>query len=295
MRSATQFFAGRRLFEGSLPVAVIALAALMLAAPAALASTCTFVLVFQVQPTTTQVQTAMAPAVVVDVENSQGQLVTWYNGPVTLTYAVNPVGAPEPANNVVDAVHGVATFPDLTFSAVGFGFELQASAKGATSSASQPFNIVSQLVQCQPGQTCSSQTVSSDGTSGSVAAGAASTSDVLTATGGGFPRLSCTSYGGVLTFTVTNRSKIITLTLAASIVQQAHSKHFSICWGSPTPFITKDGSTSAFYAPNHKYEGLLPYCRWGGPSPCIASQHKKCDGAVVTKVFAPAGDPHLSG
>lgn len=285
----------RRFLIGSLPVAVIVLAALMLGTPAALANTCRLVLVFQVQPTTTQVQTAMAPAVVVDVENSQGQLATWYNGPVTLTYAVNPVGAPEPSGNVVDAVHGVATFPDLTFSAVGFGFELQASAKEAASSASQPFNIVNQLVHCQPGQACNSQTVSSDGTSGSVAAGAASTSDVLTATGGGFPRLSCTTYGGVLTFTVTSRSKIITLTLAASIVQQAHRKHFDICWGSPTPFITKDGLISAFYAPNGEYEGLLPWCTWRGPSPCIASQHRKCDGAVVTKVFAPAGDPHISG
>jgi len=279
-----------RFLLGSLPVTVAAAVVLMLAAPAALANTCKLTLVFAVQPTTTQVQTAMTPAVVVDVENSQGQLVTWYNGPVTLTTI--PVSAPEPANNVVDAVNGVATFPALTFSAVGFGFELQASAKKATSSPSQPFNIVSQLVRCQPGQTCSSQTVSSDGTSGSMVAGAASTSDVLTATGGGFPLLSCTTYGGVLTFTVTNRSKIITLTLAASIVQQAHKKFFDVCWGSPTPFITKDGSTSKFNPGNEEYEGLLPSCRWGGPSPCVVVQYRKC-GAVVTTVFAPAGDPRV--
>jgi len=283
-----------RFLLGSLPVTVAAAVVLMLAAPAALANTCELTLVFAVQPTTTQVQTAMTPAVVVDVEDSQGHLITWYNKPVTLTYAVNPVGAPDPANNVVDAVHGVATFNDLAFSAVGFGFELQASAKGASSAESQPFNIVSQLVQCQPRQTCNSQTVSSDGTSGSVVASAASMSDVLTATGGGFPQLSCTTYGGVLTFTVTNRSKTITLTLAASIARQAHRRHFNICWGSPTPFITKDGSTSAFYAPNDEYEGLLPRCRWGGPSPCIFFQHRTYGGAVVTKVFAPAGDPRIS-
>ena len=151
---------------GGLPVTVAAAVVLMLAAPAALANTCELTLVFAVQPTTTQVQTAMTPAVVVDVEDSQGHLITWYNKPVTLTYAVNPVGAPDPANNVVYAVHGVATFNDLAFSAVGFGFELQASAKGASSAASQAFNIVSQARECQPGQTCNSQTVSSDGTSG---------------------------------------------------------------------------------------------------------------------------------
>jgi hypothetical protein len=278
----------------SLPVTVAAVVLLMFAAPAALANTCKLTLVFAVQPMTTQVQTAMAPAVVVDVENSKGSVVTSYNGPVTLTYVVNPVGAPEPANNVVDAVNGVATFPALTFSAVGFGFELQASAKKATSSPSQPFDIVTQLVQCQPGQTCQSGTVSSDGTSGSAVAGQASTSDVLTATGGGFPNLSCTTYGGVLTFIVTNRSKIITMTLAASIAQQANKKFFDICWGSPTSFITKDGSTSQFYAPNDEYEGLLPLCRLGGPSPCIALQFRKLDGSVVTIVVAPAGDPHES-
>jgi hypothetical protein len=283
-----------RLFVRSMLITAAAAVALMFVVPAAFAKSCPSTLVFAVQPTTTQVQTVMTPAVVVDVENSQGYLVTNFDGPVTLSYAVNNIGAPLPANNVVDAVNGVATFSDLTFSAVGFGFELQASAKGATSSPSQPFNIVSQLVQCQPGQTCSSQTVSSDGTSGSMTAAAASTSDVLTATGGGFGPLSCTTYGGVLTFTVTNRFKIITMTLSASIVQQANKLFFNICWGSPTPFTTKNGSTSAFNPVNGEYEGLLPVCRLGGPSPCILIQYRWY-GAVVTKVFAPAGDPRISG
>jgi hypothetical protein len=283
-----------RPFVRSMLIAAAAVATLALAAPAALAHTCGRVLIFAVQPTTTQVQTAMTPAVVVDVENSQGYLDSSFDGPVTVTYAVNPVGAPEPTNNVVNAVKGVATFPALTFSAVGFGFELQASIKKTTSSPSEPFNIVTQLVQCQPGQTCQSGTVSSAGTSGSVVAGVASTSDVLTATGGGFSLLSCTSYGGVISFSVANRSKVVTLTLAASIVRQAHQRHFSICWGSPTPFITKNGSTSDFNPANDEYEGLLPNCRWHGPSPCIAFQYRKWDGAVVTIVFAPAGDPRSS-
>ena len=154
-----------RLFLRSMPVTAAAAAALMLAPPAALAGTGTRAVVFAVQPTTTQLQTTMTPAVVVDVENSQGHLVTNFDGPVTLTYAGKNVGASEPANNVVDAVAGVATFPALTFSAVGFGFELQASAQGATSSPSQPFDIVDQLLHCSPGHACQSETVSSQGTS----------------------------------------------------------------------------------------------------------------------------------
>jgi hypothetical protein len=292
MRSA------RRFFVGGLPVAIIVVVVLMLATPAALASTCKkLVLVFQVQPTTTQVQTAMTPAVVVDVENSQGYLDSSYNGPVALTYAVNPVGAPEPANNVVDAVRGVATFPALTFSAIGIGFELRASAEQATSSPSQPFGIgtISQQVKCQPGQTCQSQTVSSDGTSGFAVASAASTSDVLTASAG-FPPLSCTTSGGVLGFTVTNRAKVITLTLAGSVARKWNGKKLNICFGSPTPFITKDGSTSKFYPSDNLYEGLLPSCKpcKRGPEPCIASQTKKKGAAVVTTVDAPRGDPWIS-
>jgi hypothetical protein len=291
MRSVT------RLFAGSMAVAVAAMV-VMLAAPAARAHTGTRVLVFAVQPTTTQMGTAMTPTVVVDVEDSQGHLVTSYDEPVTLTYAVNPVGAAPPENNVVEAVGGVATFPDLIFSAVGFGFELKASAQGATtSSPSQPFDIVDQLLHCQPGQACQSETVSSQGTSGSAVASQAPTSDVLTATGGGFPDLSCTSIGGIVSFTVTNRSKTITMMLAKSLVQQAPNPgaaHFNICWGSPTAFTTKDGTTSAFNVANDEYEGLLPDCSASGPSPCAASRHKTKAGVEVITVSAPRGDPHSS-
>jgi hypothetical protein len=293
----------RRIFIRSMPVTVVAAVVVMLAAPGALAdgnSQQPAELVFAVQPTTTQVTSAMTPAVVVDVENSQGKVITNFDGLVTLTYAVNTIGAPLPSNNALDAVDGVATFPDLTFSAVGFGFELQASVevatkegtKEVTSAPSEPFNIVTQLVQCQPGQSCHTGTVSSNGTSGSAVASAASTTDVLTATGGGFPDLSCTTYGGVVSFTVTNRSKIITMTLEASIVSQAKKLFFDICWGSPTPFTTKNGSTSVFNPANGEYEGLLPLCRLGGPSPCIALQFRTLGGAVVSTVLAPAGDPH---
>jgi hypothetical protein len=291
MRSVT------RLLVGIMPLTVAAAVALTFAAPAALAHTCPRVLAFAVQPSTTQVQTAMTPAVVVDVENSEGYLDYSFNGPVTLTYAVNPVGAPLPANNAVNAVKGVATFSDLTFSAVGFGFALQASVGEATSSPSQLFDIVTRSVQCQPGQSCQTGTVSSDGTSGFAVASAASTSDLLTATGGGFPSLSCTTVGGILSFTVTNRSKTITMMLAKSLVQQASdggAAHFNICWGSPTPFTTKDGTTSAFNPANDEFEGLLPDCSNGGPSPRITSRHKTKAGVVVITISAPAGDPHSS-
>jgi len=293
-----------RFLRGSLLVTVAAVVVLTFAAPVARASRTPSTLVFAVngQPTTTQVSTtqmpiAMTPAVVVDVENSFGKLITSFNGPVTLSYVpgTNRLGAPPPTNNTVNASEGVATFSDLTFSAVGFGFELQASAEGVTSAPSNSFDIVTQLVQCQPGQACQTETVSSAGTSGFAAAGAASTSDVLTATGGGFPSLSCTLLGGVVSFTVTDRSKTITMMLAKSLVQQnpgPGASHFNICWGSPTPFTTSDGTQSAFNMANNEFEGLLPNCPTPSPSPCIASQHKTNAGVEVTTISAPPGDPH---
>ncbi|MGH3259588.1 MAG: hypothetical protein ACRDOU_30010, partial [Streptosporangiaceae bacterium] len=167
--------------------------------------------VFVVQPTTAQVNPAVMPTVEVKVEYSNGQQDWNYDGPVVLKYAVNRLGAPLPTGNDVNANDGIAKFPDLTFSKVGFGFELEAEIPGQpqgqqqpqpwpsggpgwgwmpsqgpeTSTPSSPFDIVGQLVQCSAEETCQSQTVSSDGTSGSAVANTQE-SGTLSATGGGF-------------------------------------------------------------------------------------------------------------
>jgi hypothetical protein len=278
----------------------LTVAGLVLPGAAAWANTCSETVAITVQPTTTQVKTAMAPSVVVQVDQN-GTVDQSYNGPVTLTYAVNPDAAPAPSGAVVSAVKGVATFSALKFSAVGFGFELQASISGAKSSASAAFNVVSQLLQCSPGLSCQSGPVSSAGTSAAVTAAAAGTSDVLTATGGGFPALSCTKYGGVVSFSVTNRSKVITATLDKAPVLSAALKalgkstsQYPICWGSPTPFTTSGGKAATFSQANDEYEGLLPGCSANGPSPCIAKQTVDCNGPVVTTIDAPAGDPRMT-
>lgn len=270
-------------------------AALLLAgAGPALATTqhCQLTPVIVVQPTTTQVNTAVTPPVVVDIDNYQGKVDWGYNGWVTLSYAVNPVGAAEPSGNVVRAWHGVATFSHLTFGSVGFGFELAASIPGATSKPSQAFDIVGQLVQCQAGQPCQSGAVSADGTSGVARSAAAADSGVLTATGGGFPRLSCTSFGGVLSFS-SSRAQTITITLAKSVAGHRGLWAFNVCWGAPAPFVTKSGHLSAFNAANGEYEGLLPACHCHR-APCVLSRHRTWSGDVVITVLAPAQDPHIT-
>jgi len=251
------------------------------------------------QPSTTQVNTAMNPAVVVDVEDSSG-IDTSYNGPVELTYAQSPAGYPLPANNEVNAVQGVATFPALTFGTVEVAspLELQAEIPGTSlvSPPSSGFNIATQVTTCPGGTTtCQSGTVTDQGTSESVNAAAAPTTDILALTAGGFGPLSCTTIGGTITFTLTNRAKTITMTLAKNLVQQAISEgasKFNICWGQATPFTVLGGGTSG--QANGEFEGLLPDCTSGGPQPCVASRNKNKSGQEVVTVSAPAGDPRNS-
>jgi len=280
------------------------------------------VAVFVVQPTTTQVDDAVTPAVVVKVENLDGQVDWDYNGPVVLEYAVNRLGAPLPTGNEVNAIHGTATFPELTFSAVGFGFELAAEIPGQSgepgpspwqwqpdwgwmlgqgsgmSRPSSPFDIVDQILQCGGGSQddpCTSETVSSDGTSGS--ATAPDETGTLEATGGGFPDLSCTAFGGVVSFS-SNLSKTITVSFRGSGGEHSwdnwHKKSVSICWGSPTPFITKSGFPAQFNPVNDEFEGLLPHCSAYRPAPCVSSVWSGSWGSSVkATIQAPAGDPHI--
>ena len=283
------------------PLALVA-AALLVPGLTAQAGTDFDTLVFTVQPTTTAVNAVMTPAVVVHVDKSLGVVDPAYNGTVTLSYAASPSGAPLPSGNTVTAVKGVATFRNLTFSTVGFGFKLQATSNvGTISPASGPFDIAGSTVQCQANQSCQSVTVSSEGTSAFAVAAAGSTSDVLAATGGAFPALSCTPtmFPGVVSFSVQNRSKVITMILDKSLVQLANpngASDFNICWGSPTQFTTLGGGTSAFFPPpgNNEFEGLLPDCVTNGPQPCVAHRNKDNAGDEIITVDAPAGDPHIT-
>jgi hypothetical protein len=280
--------------------------------------------VFVVQPTTTQVNTAVVPTVEVKVENSNGQQDWSYDGPVVLKYAVNRLGAPLPTGNQVNASDGLAKFPNLTFGTVGFGFELEAVIPGQpegrqqpwswpsgggpgwgwmpsqgpeTSTPSSPFDIVGQLVQCSAEETCQSQTVSSDGTSGSSAANTQE-SGTLTATGGGFPSLSCTRAGGVVSF-FSNLPQTIKVAFTGPLGKHPWSwwswpkKSVSVCFGSTQPFTTKSGAPAVFNTANGDYEGLLPFCGAYRPAPCISSVRSWGRSIQVT-IQAPAGDPHIT-
>jgi hypothetical protein len=101
--------------------------------------------VFVEQPTTTTVNAVIAPALVVQVQDSSGNLVGLDNNTVVeLSFAVDPSGQAILGGVVSRQVsNGEAVFDDLTVDQAGTGFVLMAadSAGQLTAADSDPFNI----------------------------------------------------------------------------------------------------------------------------------------------------------
>src|SRR5208283_5190493 len=94
-------------------------------------------LVFQVQPASTTAGKAISPAVVVDIENAQNQIVTTDNSTVTL--AVN--SGPATMRVQVQAKNGVATFSgDLILTKAG-SYALLAADGSDTPAVSNAFTV----------------------------------------------------------------------------------------------------------------------------------------------------------
>ncbi len=98
-------------------------------------------LAFTTQPAASRPGFAIAPAVVVEVEDSFGHPVSSFTGPVTVALGTNPGSATLGGTVTVTAVAGVATFTNLVVSAGGDGYTLVASAAGLTAATSAPFVV----------------------------------------------------------------------------------------------------------------------------------------------------------
>ncbi len=75
-------------------------------------------LAFQRQPAQTMVGTVISPGIVVAVEDINGNVVATDNSAVTLSIAGGPGGTLS-GTTTVDAINGVATFPDISLNMVG--------------------------------------------------------------------------------------------------------------------------------------------------------------------------------
>ena len=101
-------------------------------------------LVFTQPPSLTTAGVAIAPAVELQVRDAGGNLVTAFNGTVTvaITAGTGANGAVLSGTKTIQAVGGVATFSDLSIDKAGTGYKLSASASGVAGANSPTFQIV---------------------------------------------------------------------------------------------------------------------------------------------------------
>jgi hypothetical protein len=101
-------------------------------------------LAFSVQPQRTLPFETITPAVEVKVVDDVGNLLTSFNGPVTIAIGHNG-GTLLPGTlsgtKTVTAVNGVARFTDLSIDQPGNGYTLVVSAASVTGAESAPFNV----------------------------------------------------------------------------------------------------------------------------------------------------------
>ena len=249
------------------------------------------------QPVNTQWNTAMDPGPIVAVVDPCGNAITSFTGDVTVTDGLGLLAT----GGTVAAVSGAATFANLTFSDYGVTDTLTASVPGFTPVTSDPFDIVQSLVSCAAGKTCSSGTLGDTGgtTLVSITANAGPTADHLATTLKGlnttglFPSCDASGeppLGAVVTFTVTTRSKTVTMTLPKAYVNQIPNNgtpFMDICLDVPvgSEFVDKFGHLTT--------TGLLPDCSTTIVVSCISSRRKNAGNEVVTFKLPP-GDPHSS-
>jgi hypothetical protein len=100
-------------------------------------------LVFRSQPATT-LPFATIPAVRLAVEDDLGNLMTSYNGSVTIAIGRNGgllVPGALSGTKTVTVVNGIATFSDLSIDQPGNGYTLRVTASGLLGAESAAFNV----------------------------------------------------------------------------------------------------------------------------------------------------------
>jgi len=201
----------------------------------------------------------------------------------SLSIATNPSGGHLSASGAT-AAGGVTTFPSLSIDASGVGYTLRASLDDpdVLAADSTAFDIQDVGKQCGAGP-CGSGLVTKGSTTAEENAPAGSAGDLLSLSVAIEP-LDCAGYvesSSVATFSVTNRSKVVTITLAKNAVTHSVST-YQVCYSSPTPFVDRTGATTSGPA-------LLPDCDVAA-APCVQSRDV-VRGAVRLTFAAPAGDP----
>ena len=104
-------------------------------------------LAFSVEPVNTSYGVNIAPAIKVEIQDANGNLVNTATDNITLAINNNSGGSTLSGTLTVAAIAGVATFSDINLDQVGTGYTLDASATGLTTATSAAFDITATPTQ----------------------------------------------------------------------------------------------------------------------------------------------------
>src|SRR5438309_3971194 len=96
---------------------------------------------FTQQPQTTEAGAAITPPVQVAALDASEHVVQGFTGAIGLALEPASNGGTLSGGTPINAVNGVATFPNLSLDQAGTGYTLRATASGLTDATSSPFNI----------------------------------------------------------------------------------------------------------------------------------------------------------
>ena len=216
-------------------------------------------LVFVAQPSNVPVGVSITPGVQVAVEDVNGNVVAGATNTVTISTTPGSAGIGGTVTGT--PVKGIVTFSNLTFSAAGIGYTLNASATGLTPAVSAAFNVILPANKLAfLGQPTSTNTgasivpsvqVAVEDTNGSVVPGATNT---ITIAIGNNPSAgilggtaTATPVNGVATFpnlTISAGGKGYTLTASSAGLTGATSAPFNVLSTATTlAFITQPSNT----------------------------------------------------
>jgi hypothetical protein len=222
--------------------------------------------------------------------------------PVTISIQANPASGTLSGTTTMSTSNGVADFGNLQINNAGVGYELAANASGFTAATSNNFTISGQIQPCGTGSCTASQS-----TSTTTASLATSSPGNFATLGLGGVSFSCNHYNAVSDVaafgvvnssgaSVTDSSFIVTLTVAASVVESVHRPFlfWQLCYASQASFPVIPGTSGTAVIDGTSYNtGLLLPCFLFGPNnpqPCLLSKRLTPAGAIVLK-FVALGDP----
>jgi len=98
-------------------------------------------LAFTVQPSNTEAGEDIKPDIRVAARDAAGNLVSSFNGAITITLGANPGGGSLSGGTTKNASNGVASFNNLEISRAGIGYTLRATSGALTAATSASFTI----------------------------------------------------------------------------------------------------------------------------------------------------------